>query len=71
MKGFNETDIDKVLMVRELGGTPSNAFKLNKLRFNKDIGKNCFINRVVDEWHRFDSHVTSANTMDTSKIRLD
>ncbi len=37
--GYNKGDIDKVLVVRELGRTCSNGFKLDKLRFSKDIGK--------------------------------
>ncbi len=71
MKGYNKGDINKVLVVREQGRTRSNEFKLHKFRFSKDIGKNCFTNRVVDEWNRLSSHVVSANTMDSFKRRLD
>ncbi len=39
--------------------------------YNKDIGKNWFTNRVVDEWNRLGSHVVGANTIDTFKKRLD
>ncbi len=59
MKGYNKGDINKVLIVREQGRT------------RKDIGKNWFTNRVVDEWNRLSSHVVSANTMDSFKRRLD
>ena len=71
MKGYNKGDINKVLIVREQDRTRSNGFKLDKFRFNKDIGKNWFTNRVVDEWNRLSSHVVSANTIDTFKKRLD
>ncbi len=71
MKGYNKVDINKVLIVKEQGRTRSNGFKLDKFRFNKDVGKNWFTNRVVDEWNRLSSHVVSANTIDTFKKRLD
>ncbi len=71
MRGFNTGDIDKVLMVSGPGRTRSNGFKLEKFRFNKDIGKNWFTNRVVYEWNRLSSHVVSGNTIDTFKKRLD
>lgn len=71
MKGFNKGDIYKVLLVRELGRIWSNGFKLDKFRFNRDIGKNWFINRVVDEWNRFSSYVVSVNIIVIFKNRLD
>ncbi len=70
MKGYNKGDINKVLIVRERGRTRSNGSKLDKFRFNKDIGKNWFTNRVMDEWNRLSIHVVSANTMDSFKRRL-
>ena len=70
MKGYNKGDINKVLIVREQNRTRSNGFKLDKFRFNREIGKNWFTNRVVDEWNRLSSHVVSANTIDTFKKRL-
>ena len=71
MRGFNTGNVNKVLVVSEPGRTRSNGFKLEKFRFNKDIGKNWFINRVMDEWNRLSSHVVSANTINTFKNRLD
>ncbi len=71
MKGYNKGDVNKVLLVREQGRMCSNGFKLDKFRFSKDIGKNWFTNRVVDEWDRLSSHVVSADTLDTFKKRLD
>ncbi len=71
MKGYNKGDINKVLVVREQGRTRSNGFKLDKFRITKDIGKNWFTNRVVDEWNRLSSHVVSGNTVDSFKRRLD
>ena len=71
MKGINSGDINKVLLVSEPGRTRSNGFKLDKFRFNKDMGKYWFTNRVVDEWNKLSSHVVSANTLDSFKRRLD
>ncbi len=71
MKGLNKGDIYKVLLVRKQGRTRSNGFKLDKVRFNRDIGKHWFTNRVVDEWNRLSSHVVSGNTIVTFKNRLD
>ncbi len=71
MKGYNKGYINKVLIVNEQGRTRSNGFKLDKFIFSKDIGKNWFTKRVVDEWNRLSSHVVSANSIDTFKKRLD
>ncbi len=60
-----------MVIVKEQGRTRSNGFKLDKFGFSKDIAKNWFTNRVVDEWSRLSSHVVSANTIDTLKKRLD
>ncbi len=60
-----------MLIVKEQGRTRSNGFKLDKFRFSKDIGKNWFTNRVVDEWNRLSSLVERGNTIDTFKKRLD
>ncbi len=49
MRGINNGDVIKVLHMSEPGRTHSNGFKLDKFRFIKDIGKNWFANRMVDE----------------------
>ena len=49
VKGLNEGDTNKVLIVKEQVRTRSNGFKLDKFRFKKDIGKNNFTNRLVEE----------------------
>ncbi len=54
-----------MLLVREQGRSRSIGFKLDIFWFNKDLGKNWFTNKVVDEWNRLISHV------DTFKKRLD
>ena len=71
VKGFNKGDINKVLIVKEQGRTLINGCKLDEFRFKKDIGKNMFTNRVVNEWNRLGEHVVSAETIDSFKRRLD
>ena len=53
------------------GRTRTNGFKLEKFRYRKEIGKNWFTNRVVNEWNRLSRQVVSANTIDCFKKRLD
>ena len=72
IKGFNKGDINKVLLVSTSNRTRSNAYKLEKFRFRKEMGKNWFTNRVVDdEWNRLSGHVVSAKPIDCFKKRLD
>lgn len=70
-KGFSKGDINRVLAEREPGKTRGSCFKLDKVWFNKDIGKAWFANRVVDEWKRIGSHVVGNKNIDASKMRLD
>ena len=39
------------------------GYKLEKFRFKKEIGKNWFTNRIVDEWNRLSSHVVSPKSI--------
>lgn len=71
MEGFDLGDVNIILVVKEPGRTCSNGLKLDKFRLNKDIGKNWFTNRVVDEWNRLGSHVVGVNTIDTFKKFMD
>ena len=50
-RGINTGDRDKIFMVSKQVRTRSNGFKLKKCRFNKEIGRNWFVNRVVD-WNK-------------------
>ena len=50
VKGFNKGDVGKILMISSHDRTRINGFKLEKSRFNKEIGRNRFTNRVVDDW---------------------
>ena len=71
VKGYNKGDLEKVLTFSQQGITRSNGFKLEKIRFRKEIGRNWFSNRVVGEWNRLGSQVVSAKTIACFKKRLD
>jgi hypothetical protein len=47
------------------------SLKLFKTRFNTNIGKFTFCNRVVDEWNMLPEDVVSSNTVLNFKIKLD
>lgn len=51
-----------VLVVKEPSRTRSNDFKVDKFRFKKDISKNWFTSKIVDEWNKLGSHVLGAYT---------
>ena len=51
VKGFNKWDVRKVLTIRSQDRTRNNGFKLEKCIFSKEIGRNWFTNRVVDDWN--------------------
>ena len=71
VKGYNKGDLGKVLILSEHDRTRSNGFKLDKYRFRKEIGRNWFTNRVVDEWNRLTRHVIEASSLGSFKNRLD
>ena len=43
---------------------------MEKFRFKREIGRNWFSNRVLNEWNRLNNHIVSAQTMGSFK-RLD
>ncbi|KAG7166732.1 RNA-directed DNA polymerase from mobile element jockey-like 30 [Homarus americanus] len=71
VKGINKGDIDKDFIISEQDKTRSNGFKLDKFRFRREIGRNWFTNRVVDEWNKLSNFVVSAGTLKSFKRRLD
>ena len=46
-------------------------YKLYKRKFNTDIGKFSFSNRVVDAWNKLPSDIMSCDTVACFKIQLD
>ena len=71
MKGFNIGDVRKVLTISSQDRTRNNGFTLEKCRFSKEIGRNWFTNRVMDDWNRLIQQVVSAQTIGSLKKSLD
>ena len=71
MKCFNKGDVGKVLIVSSQDRTRSNGFKLERCRFRKEIGKNWFTNKVVEDWNKLSQQVISSQTIGSFKRRLD
>ena len=71
IKGINKGDINKVLKFSSQNITRSNGFKLDKFRFQKEIGRHWFGNRVVNEWNKLPREIVSAETVVSFKNRLD
>ena len=47
-------------MVNNQDKTTDNGFKLEKFRFRREIERNWFSKRLVDEWNRLSNHIVSA-----------
>ena len=71
MKGINKGDLNEVLIPTSNLRTRNNGFKLDKFKFRKEIGRNWFTNRVVDEWNKLSRQILEADTINTFKRRLD
>ena len=70
-KGFNKGDITKVLKINSGDRTRSNRFKLDKFRFRRELGRNWFGNRVVDEWNRLPDQIINARSLNSFKNKID
>ena len=69
MKGFDKTNISLESNTKSnLGG---HSLKLFKHRFNLNIGKFSFVNRIVDEWNNLSEDIVSCNTVNAFKNKLD
>lgn len=71
MTGVNKGDVSKVLKLHQQDRTRTSGFKLDKFRFRKEIGRNWFGSRIVDEWNKLPNGVVSTGTIQTFKSRLD
>ena len=70
VKGFDKVNYSSMfsLAANNLRG---HDLKLYKSRFNTNLGKFTFSNRVVDEWNMLLEDVISSNTVLSFKIKLD
>ena len=70
-RGYNKGDVSKILRISNQDRTRNNGFKIEKSRYKKELGKNWFSNRVVDEWNKVSSQVVGVKTIESFKRRLD
>ena len=70
-QGVSKKGTNKIIVVKEKVITLTNGFKLDKFRYRKDISKNWFTNKVVNEWNKLSKHVVFAETVNTFKKKLD
>ena len=70
-RGYNKGDVSRILRISNQDRTRNNGFKIDKNRYKREIGKNWFSNRVVDEWNGLSSQIVSARTIESFKRRLD
>ena len=62
-RGYDKVDISKIFKFNNQDIIRNNGFKLDKLRFRREMGRNWFSNRVVDEWNRLSIYIGSAQTL--------
>ena len=70
VKGFTKVDFHKFFTFADYNFR-CHKFKLTKNRFNKNIGKFTFVNRVINEWNLLTDEVVSADSVNCFKNRLD
>jgi hypothetical protein len=70
MKGFDDIDYNEffIVSINQLRG---HSMKLFKDRFNTNLGKFVFSNRVVDDWNALSEDIISCNTVNSFKAKLD
>ena len=70
MKGFDNVDYRDFFIV-SANRCRLHSMKIYKERFNNNIGKFMFSNRVVEEWNLLTKDAISANAVQVFKAKLD
>ena len=70
LNGFDLLDTNIVTLDTQCV-TRSNGLKLKGKRFQTDIAKNFFANRVVNEWNKLPSDVVHSQSINAFKNRID
>lgn len=72
-EGLTEEDVTWVLVVEEPSRTRNTGFKKYKFRFRKkkkkNLGKNWFASRVVEEWNRLSNHAEGGITIEVGQAQ--
>ena len=69
MKGFDKASLP--FATNKLSNLRGHSLKLFKQRFNTNIGKFAFVNRIADEWNNLSEDIVSCNTVTSFKKKLD
>ena len=70
LKGFDRVNVNSLFEFDD-SVTRGHGLKLKKKRFNLDVAKYSFTNRVIDEWNKLPSYVVESNTIDSFKNNID
>src|SRR5260221_6398115 len=69
LKGLDKIRLS--IATNKLSNLRGHSLKLFKQRFNTDIGKYVFANRIVDEWNKLTEEIVSCSSVNSSKNKLD
>ena len=69
-KGFDKLNVHDFFTV-STGTLRGHVFKVFKCRFNTDVGKYSFCNRVVNEWNLLSQDIVACDTLEQFKTKLD
>ena len=70
LKGIDNIKSDKIFTLNE-NQTRNNGLKLSGNRFNLEVGRNNFANRVVNEWNKLPAQIVQCSSVRSFKIHLD
>ena len=69
LKGFDHTSLS--IATNNLSNLRGHSLKLFKQRFNTNIDKFSYVDRIVDEWNSLSEDIVSCNTVNSFKNKLD
>ena len=70
LKGIDNIKSDEMFTLNA-NQTRNNDLKLSGSRFNLEVGRNNFSNRVVNEWNKLPAEAVQCSTVRSFKINLD
>ncbi|MCQ7016906.1 hypothetical protein [Clostridioides difficile] len=71
LKGFDDVRIENLFSLSEDNVTRNNGLKLVGKRFNTNISKNYYTNKVINSWNSLPAEVVAADSINSFKNRLD
>ncbi|MCQ7056700.1 reverse transcriptase domain-containing protein, partial [Clostridioides difficile] len=71
LKGFDDVRKENLFNLNENNVTRNNGLKLVGKRFNTNISKNYYTNKVINSWNSLPAEVVAADSINSFKNRLD